>query len=103
MLVMLRTRHTWWVNEHGIAFTRELRPHELHALKEMVQAVGVGHPHDITAHHIVRRTADGKVQSLSQMVLNLLPEGALLTEELSTLPAIYQHHWPLANADRFSL
>ena len=75
----------------------------LHALKEMVQAVGVGHPHDITAHHIVRRTADGKVQSLSQMVLNLLPEGALLTEELSTLPAIYQHHWPLANADRFSL
>jgi glutamate synthase domain-containing protein 2 len=75
----------------------------LHALKEMVQAVGVGHPHDITAHHIVRRTADGKVQSLSQMVLNRLPEGALLTEELSTLPAIYQHHWPLANADRFSL
>jgi glutamate synthase domain-containing protein 2 len=75
----------------------------LHALKEMVQAVGVAHPREITAHHIVRRTADGKVQSLARMVLNSLPEGALLTEELASLPEIYQHHWPLAHADRFSL
>jgi len=75
----------------------------LHALKEMVQAVGVAHPREITAHHIVRRTADGKVQSLARMVLNSLPEGALLTEELASLPEIYRHHWPLAQADRFSL
>jgi glutamate synthase domain-containing protein 2 len=75
----------------------------LHALKEMVQAVGVGHPRDITAHHIVRRTADGKVQSLARMVLNSLPVGALLNEELASLPDIYQQHWPLAHADRFSL
>ncbi len=75
----------------------------LHALKEMVQAVGVGHPREITAHHIVRRTGDGKVQSLARMVLNSLPEGALLTEELASLPEIYRHHWPLAQADRFSL
>ena len=75
----------------------------LHALKEMVQAVGVGHPREISAHHIVRRTADGKVQSLARMVLNSLPEGALLTEELASLPEIYRHHWPLAHADRFSL
>jgi glutamate synthase domain-containing protein 2 len=75
----------------------------LHALKEMVQAVGAAHPGEISAHHIVRRTADGKVQSLSQLVLNRLADGALLTEELSTLPMIYQHGWPLASADRFSL
>ena len=75
----------------------------LHALKEMVQAVGVAHPREITSHHIVRRTGDGKVQSLARMVLNSLPEGALLTEELASLPEIYRHHWPLAQADRFSL
>jgi glutamate synthase domain-containing protein 2 len=75
----------------------------LHALKEMVQAVGVGHPREISAHHIIRRTADGKVQSLARMVRNTLPEGALLTEELASLPEIYRHHWPLAHADRFSL
>lgn len=73
----------------------------LHALKEMVQAVGVAHPGDITAHHIVRRTADGKVQSLARMVLNSLPEGALLTEELASLPEIYRQYWPLAHVDRF--
>ena len=75
----------------------------LHALKEMVQAIGVAHPRDISPHHIVRRTADGKVQSLAQLVLNRLPEGALLGQDLSSLPVIYQHHWPLAHADRFSL
>ena len=75
----------------------------LHALKEMVQAVGVGHPREISAHHIIRRTAGGQVRSLAQMVLNQLPTGALLTEELATLPEIYRAHWPLAHADRFTL
>jgi hypothetical protein len=37
------------------------------------------------------------------MVLNSLPVGALLNEELASLPDIYQQHWPLAHADRFSL
>ncbi|MES2877761.1 MAG: FMN-binding glutamate synthase family protein [Pseudomonadota bacterium] len=75
----------------------------LHALKEMVQAVGVSHPRDITAHHIVRRTADHKVQSLDQLILTQLSEGALLKDSLVGLPLIYQHNWPLAHAERFSL
>jgi len=85
--------------------TRVFQFHQqtLHALKEMVQAVGVMHPNEISAHHIVRRAADGKVQSLAQGVLNRLPEGALLAQDLSNLPVIYQHHWPLAHAERFSL
>ena len=85
--------------------TRVFQFHQqtLHALKEMVQAVGVMHPNEISPHHIVRRAADGKVQSLAQGVLNRLPEGALLAQDLSNLPVIYQHHWPLAHAERFSL
>jgi glutamate synthase domain-containing protein 2 len=75
----------------------------LHALKEMVQAIGVKHPSDITAHHIVRRTTDRKVQSLAQLILTQLPDGALLQDDLSNLPLIYQHSWPLASADRFAL
>jgi len=75
----------------------------LHALKELVQAAGLAHPRDITAHHIVRRTTDHKVQSLAQLILTQLPNGALLQEDLVGLPLIYQHHWPLASADRFSL
>mgnify|MGYP003379724432 FL=1 len=75
----------------------------LFALKEMVQAIGVQHPRDITAHHIVRRTADHKVQSLAQLILTQLPEGALLQEDLSALPLIYQHTWPRASGDSFML
>ena len=75
----------------------------LHALKEMVQAVGVQHPRDITAHHIVRRTADRKGHSLAQLILTQLPAGALLQEDLAGLPLIYQHSWPRANAEIFAM
>ena len=33
----------------------------LHALQELVQAAGLQHPSDITAHHIVRRGSDHRV------------------------------------------
>lgn len=75
----------------------------LHALKEMVQAAGLVHPSDITAHHIVRRAADGKVGSLAQLVLTQLHDGALLQSDLSGLPLIYRQSWPQARAETFTL
>ena len=75
----------------------------LHALKELVQAAGLAHPQEITAHHIVRRTADRKVQSLAQLILTQLQDGALLKSDLSELPLIYQQTWPLARSDSFKL
>ena len=75
----------------------------LHALQELVQAAGLNHPQEITAHHIVRRTADHKVQSLAQLILTQLPDGALLRGDLSDLPQIYQQNWPLARSDSFKL
>jgi glutamate synthase domain-containing protein 2 len=74
----------------------------LHALKELVQAVGVQHPGEINAHHIVRRTGDHTVSSLEDALLRELPIGALLKDDLSTLPALYQHHWPHSQAERFA-
>ena len=75
----------------------------LFALKEMVQAVGVQHPNDITAHHIVRRSGDNKVHSLAQLMLTQLPNRALLDADVATLPHIYQHAWPRAQAHSFAL
>ena len=75
----------------------------LHALQELVQAAGLQHPRDITAHHIVRRSSDHKVSSLAQLILTQLPEGALLKPELSDLPMIYSQHWPVAMAGGFNL
>ena len=75
----------------------------LHALQELVQAAGLQHPHDITAHHIVRRSSDHKVSSLAQLIQIQLPEGALLKADLSGLPMIYSQHWPMAASGSFGL
>ena len=75
----------------------------LHALKELVQAAGLNHPREITAHHIVRRGTDHRVRSLAQTVLTQIPDGALLQDDLSALPLIYQQAWPLAQAQRFGM
>ena len=74
----------------------------LHALKELVQAAGVTHPKEITAHHIVRRGTDHKVKSLAQLILTQLPNGALLGSDLSQLPIIFQQSWPRAQAASFA-
>ena len=75
----------------------------LHALQELVQAAGLKHPQDITAHHIVRRGTNHKVKSLAQLVLTQIGDGVLLKDDLRTLPLIYQHTWPLATAESFSI
>ena len=75
----------------------------LHALKELVQAAGVMHPGEITAHHIVRRASDQKVMSLAQSILTQLPDRALLESDLQALPVIYRQAWPQAAAESFML
>ena len=75
----------------------------LHALKELVQAAGLQHPNEITAHHIVRRSTDHKVKSLAQMILTQLPDRALLESDLQALPLIYRHSWPKAQAQSFAV
>jgi hypothetical protein len=75
----------------------------LHALKEMVQAAGLAHPSGITAHHIVRRSSDGKVRSLAQSVLTQMHDNVLLQSDLAGLPLIYRQSWPLAQAESFTL
>jgi glutamate synthase domain-containing protein 2 len=75
----------------------------LHALKELVQAAGVMHPKDITAHHIVRRNTDHKVHSLTQLVLAQMNNGSLLNNDIASLPLIYRQSWPLARAESFAI
>jgi glutamate synthase domain-containing protein 2 len=75
----------------------------LYALKELVQAAGVMHPKDITAHHIVRRNTDHKVQSLAQLVLAQMNNGSLLNDDIASLPLIYRQSWPLARAESFAI
>ena len=43
------------------------------------------------------------VNSLAQLILTQLPEGALLKPDQGGLPMIYSQHWPAAGADSFGL
>ncbi len=74
----------------------------LEALREMVQAAGLHHPSEITAHHIVRRVNESGVKLLVS-VMPPLPPGALLDRDISALPNVFTFYWPRARADSFKL
>ncbi|MET0290779.1 MAG: FMN-binding glutamate synthase family protein [Steroidobacteraceae bacterium] len=71
----------------------------LHALQELVQAAGLSHPNEITAHHIVRRLSATEVRLLSNLILQVQP-GALLGQ-LDEQHNVFRTFWPLASADTF--
>jgi glutamate synthase domain-containing protein 2 len=71
----------------------------LHALQELVQAAGLDHPQQITAHHIVRRISDTEVRLLSNLVMQVQP-GALLGS-LEKQHNVFRTYWPLATATSF--
>jgi glutamate synthase domain-containing protein 2 len=71
----------------------------LHALQELVQAAGLHHPKDITAHHIVRRISDTEVRLLSNLITRMQP-GALLGP-LDAQHNVFRLYWPLASAHSF--
>jgi glutamate synthase domain-containing protein 2 len=74
----------------------------LHALKELVQAAGLKHPRDITAHHIVRRITDTEVRLLANLITRVEP-GSLLSADLSKQHNVFKLYWPMAHAERFSV
>ena len=74
----------------------------LHALQELVQAAGLQHPGEITAHHIVRRVSENDVRLLATL-LPEVPAGALLREDTTGLQNVYSFYWPKARADQFGL
>ncbi len=74
----------------------------LHALGEIVQAAGLQHPGDITAHHIVRRVNDNEVRLLANLVPQT-PEGSLLDANASDTHNVFRLYWQRANAASFAL
>ena len=77
----------------------------LEALKEMVQAAGLKHPREISAHHIVRRMAEQEVKLLANLLPFLKP-GELLAASRGEAPwphNVYRLYWPLARSDSFAM
>ena len=71
----------------------------LHALQELVQAAGLDHPSQLSAHHIVRRLTDTEVRLLSNLIMRVKP-GALLGP-LDDQNNVFREYWPQANAHSF--
>jgi glutamate synthase domain-containing protein 2 len=74
----------------------------LEALREIVQAAGVTHPSEITAHHIVRRVNETGVKLLVNVMPQIEP-GSLLDSDISALPQVYKYYWPKASAQTFKM
>jgi glutamate synthase domain-containing protein 2 len=73
----------------------------LAALKELVQAAGLKHPRDITAHHIVRRLTDTEVRLLANLIMRMEPR-ALIDGKLEDQHNVFKLYWPMARAERFA-
>jgi glutamate synthase domain-containing protein 2 len=73
----------------------------LEALQELMEASGLQTPHDFTPRHIMRRVSETQTLHLSELV-DTLETGALLKEDLNSLPIVYRD-WALAKANSFTL
>lgn len=75
----------------------------LKALKELVEAAGLQHPGEITAHHIVRRVSENEVKLLALLVPQVAPGALLDDSNLTRLHAVFQYYWRLASPHSFTL
>jgi glutamate synthase domain-containing protein 2 len=73
----------------------------LKALRELIEAAGLQHPKDITAHHIVRRVSDHEVHLLSKL-LPEMAEGGLLSD-VGHQERVYSVYWGRCHSDSFAL
>ena len=75
----------------------------LNALRELVQAAGVMHPNQISAGHIVRRTASGEVRLLSNLLASVSPGELLAAErgEVDWPHPVFATYWSMARSDSF--
>lgn len=79
---------------------RNFHKHTLEALCELLEAAGLQEPHAITPEHIMRRVSESQAVRLSSLIDTLAP-GALLGNDLSGLPDVYQS-WSRAQASTFA-
>lgn len=73
----------------------------LHALKELLQAVGVKHPKDIKAEHIMRRINTQTIASFSD-IMDFMKPGELLTEN-ENLKGPFLKFWNRVDENSFNL
>ena len=64
---------------------------------EMVGALGLDNPSDLTPGHIMRRMSVGQVKTLDKVYTYCTPGQFLGTD----IPETYKSDWDMANAEKF--
>jgi hypothetical protein len=76
----------------------------LKSLKELVEAAGLHHPHEITAAHIVRRVSQHEIRLLA-VLFPEMPQGMLLQGNSAQLPKelprVFEFYWDKAQVNSF--
>jgi glutamate synthase domain-containing protein 2 len=82
--------------------TRVFQFHQntLKALQELVQAAGLQHPGEISAHHIVRRVNQNEVRLLANLLPTTAPGGLL--GDLQGQHPVFTTYWHQASAEQFA-
>ena len=73
----------------------------LKALADLMAAAGLTHPSQLRPHHLVRRISKNQVKLASSLVPFLDPGQLLDPAQLSRLPPVFGHYWPLAQVQSF--
>ena len=73
----------------------------LMALKELIQAAGLKDPSQLTASHIVRRSAEHSVKLLANLLPFVKPGELLSGEEMPQ--QVFRQYWPMAQASSFGV
>ncbi len=92
-------RQTALVVEDKYLRVKNFHANTLKSVADIVGAVGLEHPDELKAYHLVRRQADGSIRLFSQQH-HLLKKGALL--DGSENSSFYGQIWDMADENSFS-
>ena len=71
----------------------------VHGFLELLGALGLDHPDQLSPAHVFRRVDDLRIRNLAE-IYDFLEPGQLLDKE--TLPEGFRHEWEAASADRWT-
>ncbi|MYM23612.1 FMN-binding glutamate synthase family protein [Duganella sp. FT135W] len=71
------------------------------ALAQLIAAAGLTHPSQLRPRHLVRRISTNQVKLASALLPYLEPGELLDPSQLSRLPPVFGHYWPMAQAETF--
>jgi glutamate synthase domain-containing protein 2 len=95
------TRQRSLVVESKIQRVHNYHRNTMEALRELLQAAGIGHPDQLAPEHIIRRVSQTEVRSLGRLYPRLQPGELIKGRKRVTRHDVFDRFWDLASAQTF--